>query len=505
MEALLPSFFFTLSSLSIFLLLPPVVSPFTVIMSDSSDPSALVDAPQNGLPSGKAPIRTDPMEQAAIYDVMRATGNGWATEIPDVCRGRWHGIECMPDKDGIHHVVSLSFGALSDDTAFPTCEPVRSYISGSVTKLPHLRTLFFYRCFTSNPQPIPAFLGRLGPSLRTLVLRENGHVGPIPAELGNLTQLRVLDLHKNQLNGSIPDSLDRIAGLRSLDLSNNRLNGPIPRLSLPLLNVMDLNQNLLTGPIPDSLGSCPSLIKLDISRNRLNGPIPDSVGSLADLMLMDLSYNRLNGPLPGSISNLGALQAFVLKGNPMGPERVMPDRGLDGLKSLMVLVLSGMNLHGPIPESLARLPSLRVLHLDSNSLTGPIPRAFKSLKNLSELRLNDNRLAGPVPFERETLWRMKRKLRLYNNSGLCFLSSSGIEEDWTADFGAGIGACDSVGSVPEGTVQHVSESENGDGHEKKNVPSSSSSSSAATILKLLLSLGLVEFTALLLLLNSVLL
>lgn len=210
----------TLLALSICVL--PFATPFTVISDSSTPPSALVDGPQTGFSMNKNGARTDPREQEAVYDIMRATGNDWATEIPDVCRGRWHGIECMPDKDNVYHVVSLMFGALSDDTAFPTCDPTRSYISHSITKLPHIRTLFFYRCFSHNPQQIPAFLGQLGPTLQTLVLRENGHVGPIPGELGNLTRLRVLDLHKNNLNGSIPFLLNRITGLRSLDLSGNR-------------------------------------------------------------------------------------------------------------------------------------------------------------------------------------------------------------------------------------------------------------------------------------------
>ena len=195
-----------LSFLLYFLYFVPLSQPFTVIMPDPGVPSALVDRPQIGFSmNNDNGARTDPNEQEAVYDIMRATGNDWATDIPDVCRGRWHGIECMPDKDKVFHIVSLSFGALSDDTAFPTCDPTRSYISRSITKLPHLRTLFFYRCLTNNPQPIPSFLGLLGSTLQNLVLRENGHVGHIPIELGNLTRLRVLDIHKNNLNGSIPD------------------------------------------------------------------------------------------------------------------------------------------------------------------------------------------------------------------------------------------------------------------------------------------------------------
>ncbi|TYH70682.1 hypothetical protein ES332_D05G133500v1 [Gossypium tomentosum] len=431
--------------------------PFTVIMSDSGVPSTLIDGPQTGFSINKNGARTNPQEQDAVYDIMRATGNDWATDIPDVCRGRWHGIECMPDKDNVYHVVSLSFGALSDDTAFPTCDQTKSYLSESITKLPHLRTLFFYRCFTCNPQPIPKFLGQLGSTLQTLVLRENGHIGYIPAELGNLTRLRVLDLHKNNLNGSVPVSLGMITGLRSLDLSGNKLNGSIPAFSFPVLNVLDMSQNLLMGSIPFTLGSCQSLVKIDFSHNRLTGSIPDSFSGLKELILMDLSYNRLSGPFPTSLSSLTSLQALILKGNQMGSTAI-PSDCFDGMKDLMILVLSNMNLHGPIPESLGRLNSLRVAYLDGNHFNGSIPSNFRDLKNVSELRLNDNHLTGPVPFGREMVWKMGRKLRLNNNSGLCYTANNGFEDA----FDRGIGLCDAPKPGSARTVQHLSNNTNGD-------------------------------------------
>ncbi|KAF6158225.1 hypothetical protein GIB67_015019 [Kingdonia uniflora] len=426
---------------------PLVVLSFTVILSDSGTPSALVDAPQTGFSMSKSSARTDPREQEAVYDIMRATGNEWATEIPDVCRGRWHGIECMPDKDDVYHVVSLSFGTLSDDTAFPTCDQRHSYISPSLTKLPHIRTLFFYRCFSYNPKPIPNFLGQLGSTLKTLVLRENGHVGPIPIELGNLTHLKVLDFHKNNLNCTVPASLARLTGLRSLDLSGNRLTGPIPDFSYPVLNVLDLSQNHFTGSIPFTIGHCPSLVKLDLSRNRFIGLIPESVQALQSLALLDLSYNQLSGPLPAALGSLNSLESLVLKGNPMG-STLIPSDGFNGLKNLMTLILSNMLLHGPIPESLIRLPNLRVLHLDRNRLNGSIPGSFKEFKGLSELRLNDNELTGPIPFKRDTIWKMGRKLRLYNNSGLCYDdTSSGL---------SGIDYCEIPDSTSAKTTQHIS-------------------------------------------------
>ncbi|KAJ8756077.1 hypothetical protein K2173_024624 [Erythroxylum novogranatense] len=449
------SFFYTTLTL-LFLPLLPLTKPYTVLIPDSGNQSALIDGPQTGLSMNKIGARTDGREQEAVYDIMRATGNDWATDIPDICRGRWHGIECMPDKDNVYHIVSLSFGALSDDTAFPTCDPTRSYISKSITKLPHIRTLFFYRCFSYNPQPIPSFLGQLGPSLQTLILRENGHVGPIPIELGNLTRLKVLDLHRNNLNGSIPFQLSGLTGLRSLDLSGNKLTGSIPSLSFPSLSVLDLSQNLLSGSIPSTIGSCDSLIKLDLSRNRLVGSIPETIGTLKELILVDLSYNRFSGPFPMSIRSLNSLQALILKGNPLWAKALASDE-FDGMKSLMILVLSNMNLQGSIPESLGRLINLRVVYLDGNHLNGSIPINFKNLKNLGELKLNDNHLTGPVPFSRDMVWKMRRKLKLQDNSGLCYGVDSGFEGGSEESFDSAISPCNPpLAGSTKTTVHHLS-------------------------------------------------
>ncbi|KAL8497165.1 hypothetical protein ACS0TY_020740 [Phlomoides rotata] len=453
----------------------PFIISFTVITSDSGAPSPLVDGPQSKSPASSNGARTDAGEQEAVYDIMRATGNDWATDIPDVCRGRWHGIECMPDKTNVFHVVSLSFGALSDDTAFPTCDPTRSTISPSITKLPHLRTLFFYRCFSSNPQPIPSFLGLLGPSLQTLVLRENGHTGTIPYELGNLTQLTVLDLHKNNLNGSIPVSLGRITGLRLLDLSCNRLSSSIPDIHFPSLSILDLNQNHLKGSLPISFLSSTSLLKIDISRNRISGPVP-TLNGLRDLTLLDLSYNTLTGPFPDSFKDLKSLQTLILNGNPT-ISTMIPNTFFKEMNNLMIIGLSNTNLEGPIPKSLGELTTLRVLHLDGNQLNGTIPPSFANLNGLSELRLDHNKLMGPIPFKRDRVWKMGRKLRLDNNFGLCYDAKSGLGDD----LDTGIGHCETAQNGPTGSVQHISTVDNGD------ILESSTKSSASLDTKITLS------------------
>ncbi|XP_065868629.1 protein TOO MANY MOUTHS [Euphorbia lathyris] len=450
----MPTFFHTQTLLLLISSLLPLAKPFTVIVSDSGNQSSLADGLQNAFSSNMSGALTETHEQEAVYDIMKATGNDWATDIPDVCRGRWHGIECMLDKDNVYHVVSLSFGALSDDTAFPTCDTTKSYISKSITKLPHIRTLFFYRCLSYNPQPIPSFLGQLGPTLQTLVLRENGHVGSIPNELGNLTRLKVLDLHRNSLNGSIPVSLGRLNGLRSLDLSGNKLTGSIPSLSFPVLNVLDLSRNVLIGSIPSTLGSCHSLMKIDLSHNRFAGSIPESFSGLKELILMDLNHNLLSKPLPVALRSLVSLQALILEGNPMFS--ALANDEFEGMKSLTILVLSNMKLEGPIPESIGSLTSLRVIRMDQNRLNGSIPNNLKNLKNLSELKLNGNRLSGAVPFGRDMVWRMRRKLRLENNLGLCYDANSGFEDGLDSSINSGIGLCNAARPSSARTVEHVS-------------------------------------------------
>lgn len=76
--------------------------------------------------------------------------------------------------------------------------------------------------------------------------------GPIPTELGNLTQLTVLSLNGNHLNGSVPESLGNLSSLTRLDISYDLLSGSIPVSFAKLTNLsfLDVRNNSLSGPIP---------------------------------------------------------------------------------------------------------------------------------------------------------------------------------------------------------------------------------------------------------------
>ncbi|KAK4484663.1 hypothetical protein RD792_007252 [Penstemon davidsonii] len=57
--------------------------------------------------------------------------------------------------------------------------------------------------------------------MRDLVLRNCSIIGPIPADLGNISNLRTLDLSFNMLNGQIPSSLQSLTSINFFDVSYN--------------------------------------------------------------------------------------------------------------------------------------------------------------------------------------------------------------------------------------------------------------------------------------------
>ena len=159
--------------------------------------------------------------------------------------------------------------------------------------------------------PIPGELGELS-ELVFLVIHDNALTGPIPEELGNLSRLRGLFLHRNQLMGSIPDSLGNLIALESLWLQDNGLTGSIPSElgDLASLVQLDLRSNSLSGAIPRVLGNLSKLQGLGLDNNDLSGAIPPELGDLTSLVSLSLHANKFTGSLPSDLRhlrNLGVL------------------------------------------------------------------------------------------------------------------------------------------------------------------------------------------------------
>ena len=231
-----------------------------------------------------------------------------------------------------------------------------------------------------------------------IILRENHLVGPVPPEVGALSDLEWLWLSGNQLTGSIPPGLSNLSNLTGLLLSDNQLSGQIPSWlgSLSNLEVLHLGGNQLIGPIPAELGDISHLRRLELGSNQLAGPIPPELDNLSHLARLRLSENQLTGPIPPELGDLSHLRQLELGANQLtGP--IPPELG--DLSHLEDLYLYGNRLTGPVPPELGDLPKLIRLGLSDNQLTGPIPPELGDLSHLEDLGLYGNRLTGPIPPE----------------------------------------------------------------------------------------------------------
>ena len=243
--------------------------------------------------------------------------------------------------------------------------------------------------------PVPPELGSLT-NLRELNLGWNGLTGPIPPELGGLTNLRELNLGWNDLTGSIPPELGSLTELRELNLRHNGLTGPIPPElgGLTELRVLWLADNRLTGPIPPELGGLTKLTRLALERNGLTGPIPPELGGLTELRDLWLGGNGLTGPIPPELGGLTELGDLWLVGSSLtGP--IPPELG--GLTKLTQLALERNGLTGPVPPELGGLTELTHLNLDRNAgMAGVLPMSLTNLRALEEFRADGTGLCAPV-------------------------------------------------------------------------------------------------------------
>ena len=140
----------------------------------------------------------------------------------------------------------------------------------------------------------------------SLKLSENSLSGPLPSELGDLSELTCLSLWGNDLTGAIPEDLGDLTNLTQLDLLGNGLYGSIPSSLGDLTNLtrLHLAENDLSGSIPSSLGDLTSLESLYLFRNDLRGQIPSSLENLTNLNWLYISENGFTGCVPAGLRDV---------------------------------------------------------------------------------------------------------------------------------------------------------------------------------------------------------
>jgi len=106
--------------------------------------------------------------------------------------------------------------------------------------------------------------------------------GPIPPEIGFLSELTVIDFNNNnqQLTGTIPATMGNLVNLTQLTLSRTGLTGTIPVefANLTKLTLLQMHTSNFIGPIPSGVfGKMPNLSSLEIKANNFTGPLPEDM------------------------------------------------------------------------------------------------------------------------------------------------------------------------------------------------------------------------------------
>ena len=101
--------------------------------------------------------------------------------------------------------------------------------------------------------PLPTQLGKLT-NLEIFYLDTNNFTGSIPTEIGLMTSLSFVDLRGNSLKGSIPSEMGLLSNLRAIRLEGNGFTGTIPFevASLEKLEILTFDDSL-TAYIPDNI------------------------------------------------------------------------------------------------------------------------------------------------------------------------------------------------------------------------------------------------------------
>jgi hypothetical protein len=136
---------------------------------------------------------------------------------------------------------------------------------------------------------------------------EQNLTGPIPASIGNLSQLQKFRFQGTSNSGSVPASIGNLLNLREIRIIGTALEGELLSNLGNLTNLTDLyipgavffgNGNNFTGEIPESIGNLTNLTRFQIAENSFEGQLPSTLSNLINLTGLFVSDNNLSGPIP---------------------------------------------------------------------------------------------------------------------------------------------------------------------------------------------------------------
>ena len=249
---------------------------------------------------------------------------------------------------------------------------------------------------------IPTSLGNCS-SLLLQDLNSNTQMsGALPPEVSMLKKLQVLYLDEVPISGSISSLIGNLSSPVQCILFGNNLQGEVPdsMSQLQFLEVFSIKSALrVSGVIPLSIHNLTSLQVFQLIATNVSGQIPPNIGTLPNLYYLNFGQNDiLTGVTPSSLANCSTLTYLAISFNPlMGAESFPP--WIDSLTSMAGLDLSGINLHGELPQSMGKLFNLQLFYAAVNNLTGQLSSSLQNCTYLSDISLSANAFGGGIPPE----------------------------------------------------------------------------------------------------------
>uniref|UniRef100_A0A7N2R4C4 Uncharacterized protein n=1 Tax=Quercus lobata TaxID=97700 RepID=A0A7N2R4C4_QUELO len=248
--------------------------------------------------------------------------------------------------------------------------------------------------------------------LELVDISHNRLKGSFPVGLiENNTRLQLLNLRDNYFGGQFHLPIDHCSNLSWLDFSDNNFNGQLQEnigKMIPNLQYLNISQNHFEGFLPSTIGDMSNLEKLDLSNNNFSGEVPMKlVANCTSLVVLKLSYNKFHGEIfsEGFRFFNNSLRILELKNNQLtgtfptmvpttGSHLGLLDISNNGFSGLIPRWLVG-NLR--IPNGVGVLPKLRILLLSGNNFSGVIPDKLCWLMNIAIMDLSWNNFSGTIP------------------------------------------------------------------------------------------------------------
>jgi Leucine-rich repeat (LRR) protein len=236
-------------------------------------------------------------------------------------------------------------------------------------------------------------------SLSGLEVNNNPRLyGPVPHELGRLSNLGYLSFEQTGRFGRLPDSLANLTKLAAFQVDDNDLSGTLPTFLglFRMLTMIDMDANRFYGTLPLEWSNLTNLLTFDVSSNQLNGTIPSYFLKFKEIEYLEFGTNSFSGQLPSGFGDTFAhLEYLNLKENMF--TGLLPLKSISKLSTVEVFLANDNQFTGPIPDDFHLMRNLQIINIANNMLTGTIDASIGLLDKLKSFIINDNCVSGSIP------------------------------------------------------------------------------------------------------------